>query len=794
MPQTQKTQAAEVARNTYFETGTREASPDVVTIAATLVSAAVVICALYFGREVLIPLACAFLISFALNPLVSWMVSVGIPRIAAVIAVMTMIVLVLAGLVLVLGAQVRSLSEELPSYQYTIRGKIDDMRAQFKIPAGLDNAIDVVKDDEKAPPATVEGPQRVEVVPRPRQPLETAIEWLAPSLQPLATAGIIFVFVFLALLDRSDLRNRLLRLLGGNLHRSTDAIEEAGKRISRYLLMQLIVNISYAIPMAIGLWLIGVPGALLWGTVAAIMRFVPYVGPLISAVFPIALAFAVDPGWSMVLWTVALILALELVSNNIVEPILYGTSTGLSALSLIAAATFWTALWGPIGLILSTPLTVCLLVIGKNIPQLRFFDTLLGSMPALDTPTRIYQRLIADDADEAVDLATTEVAKTSVGAFYHEIGIPVLRLANDDYLRHATPEHRLRVSSGMEEMLEELREEFPPALGAIPSPPVLCIGGKWEMDTLAAEMLAHALGREGIPARSRAASTLGASKLPELDLQDGDVVVLSYFSSTPVVAARHLCRRLRRHWPNLKVVLALWDAPPELLADDALRDLGVEGVVISMEEAIHRIRRMVAPEVTETAQKPSVPKNEDARVEALHATGVLSGDAREELDAIALRAADVFNVDFAVISAIDTDKEFIIGQSRLLPGGPEGDQRGMLVIPRDEAVCDQVVATGEPLVIVDVNRDPRLSDNPTVKRWNARFYAGTPLRTSEGFVFGAMCILDKEPRTFDADEMKVLATMAADVVAEITGDLESDDESKVEASSASATVGQQVPD
>lgn len=319
---------------------------DAVRVAATLVSAAIIICALYFGRDVLIPLACAFLISFALHPLVSWLVRIGLPRIGAVIVVMTMILALIGGLVVVLGAQLRSLSEELPTYQSTIRAKIDDMRGQFKVPAVLDDPMSAVEEEPKSEPsARLDAPQRVEVVPRSKEPIEMASEWLAPSLQPLATAGIVFVFVFLALLDRSDLRDRLLRLLGGNLHRSTDALEEAGTRISKYLLMQVIVNVSYAVPMAIGLWLIGVPGAMLWGAVAAIMRFVPYVGPLISAVFPIGLAFAVDPGWSMVLWTVALILLLELISNNIVEPVLYGTSTGLSAMSLIAAATFWTALW-----------------------------------------------------------------------------------------------------------------------------------------------------------------------------------------------------------------------------------------------------------------------------------------------------------------------------------------------------------------------------------------------------------------------------------------------------------------
>src|SRR5690606_10999592 len=192
-------------------------------------------------------------------------------------------------------------------------------------------------------------------------------------------AGIVLLFVVLILLDRDDLRDRLIRLMGGNLHLATNALDEASQRIGRYLRMQFIVNSSYGVPMAVALWFIGVPGAILWGVVAAIMRFVPYVGPMISAVFPLALAFAVDPGWNMFLWTLGLILLLELISNNVIEPWLYVTSTGLSTLSIIVAATFWTALWGPVGLMLSTPLTVCLLVLGRYLPALRFMEVLLGN-------------------------------------------------------------------------------------------------------------------------------------------------------------------------------------------------------------------------------------------------------------------------------------------------------------------------------------------------------------------------------------------------------------------------------
>lgn len=775
---------------------------DVVRIAATLVSAAVIIAALYYGQDVIIPLVCAFLISFALNPPVAWLSRRGVPRIVSVIAVMIMIVAVLASMVGVLGSQLRSLSQELPTYQWTIRTKLADLRAQLKAPGFLEGALETVetvqkevKANDKPPAATAAeaGPQRVEIVPTPRDPFETAMEWLQRSLEPMAKIGIVFVFVFLALLDRSDLRDRLLRMLGGNLHRSTDAIEEAGKRISKYLMMQLIVNVTYGIPMALGLYMIGVPGALLWGTVAAVMRFVPYVGPMLSAIFPIGLAFAVDPGWNMVIWTVALIVFLEVVSNNIVEPMLYGTSTGLSAMSLIASATFWTALWGPIGLILATPLTVCLLVIGRNIPQLQFLDTMLGSLPALDLPTRVYQRLLANDAEEAIDIATTAIDESSPQEFYNDVGLEVLRLASDDHLRHATAEHRLRVATGMDELLDELREEYPAKISTDTKPRIVCIGGKWEADTISCEMLCHALALDGIPAIYRPATTVSAASVAKLDLEGADTVCVTYFSSSPAMPARHFCRRLRRRWPNLRIVLALWNAPPELLVGDAHEALGADEVVTSIEEAIRRLHRIVAPEAAEDAQKAEVPENDEERVAALHATGVLSGSAREDLDAAATRAADVFTAGFAVISAIDKDQEFIVGQSKQLAGPLTKDGTDMIVIPRSDAVCDHVVSTGETLVIEDTERDPRFAENPTIKLWNARFYAGAPLRTADGKVLGAMCILGTEPRTLDDRELAILETMAADVVAIITGD-EAGAAEPPERADSSATLGQPVPD
>jgi predicted PurR-regulated permease PerM len=774
--------------------------PDIVKVAAALVTAAILLAGLYYGRNILIPLAIAFLITFALNPPVIWFVRRGFPRLLATCLVMVTVVSALIGLGVILGAQVRSIAVELPAYQSTILTKLSDLRQNLKAPGLFDGALKTLErvqkevESKEDRPADGPVPQRVEVVPTPQTPFEQAFAWLVRSAEPLATAGIILIFVFLALLDIGDLRDRFLRLLGLNFHRSTDTIQEAGARISRYLLMQLLVNVSYAVPLAAGLWIIGIPGALLWGAVGAVMRFVPYIGPLIAATFPITLAFAVDNGWSMLLWTVALIVVLELIINNIVEPLLYGTSTGLSAISLITAAILWTALWGPVGLILSTPLTVCLLVLGRNLPQLGFLDTMLGSTPALDVPARIYQRLIANDADEAAEIASTEIEKSSVVSFYNEIGIEVLRLASEEYLQNASAEHRLRLASGMDTLLDDLKDQYPSSLGPEAKLTVLCIGGKWEIDALAGEMLAHALAFEGVAAVSQPAAIVNADSLAKLDLKGADIICLSYFTSNPAIPAGHTCQRLRRRWPNIRIVLALWNAPPELLTDESRAAFKADAVVTSVEEAVRRIHRIVAPEEAKAAQQAPMPDNDAERVNALQATGVLEGGKREALDALAKRATDVFNTSVAVITTIDRDREYFVGQSGKLPNAIIDDTGTLLPMDREHAICNYVVANEKTLVVADIERDPRFADNETIEQWNMRFYAGAPLRAADGLIIGALCILDSEPRTLEENEVALLETMAADVVATITTrDAEGDTSVKSAPVASSATVGQAVP-
>lgn len=350
-----------------------------------MVIAAVVILGLYVGRDVLLPVALAALLGFLLDPAVSRLKRWGLPRVVSVALVMVLALGALGAGALYVGNQVTSLSAELPTYQNTIRQKLRHVKPYFNGPGVWDGAVKVLNtvETEIGQGDARRRVQKVEVQEPEVKPIQKALELLSKVAEPLATTGIVFLFVVLILLDRSGLQDRLLRLMGPNTHMASDALDDAATRIGQYLRMQLFVNLSYGVPMALGLWWIGVPGAILWGILAAVLRFVPYIGPMASAVFPLTLAFAVDPGWSLLLWTLALILVLELISNNVIEPWLYGASTGLSTLSIILAATFWTALWGPVGLILSTPLTVCLLVLGRYIPGMGFLEILLGSRQCL---------------------------------------------------------------------------------------------------------------------------------------------------------------------------------------------------------------------------------------------------------------------------------------------------------------------------------------------------------------------------------------------------------------------------
>ncbi len=794
---------------------------------AGLVIAALLIAGLYAGRTILVPLALAFLLSFVLDPLVVRFKRIGLPRLPAVLLVVALTLSVLGVAAVFVTNEARVLSEQLPAYQTTIRKKLRGLAKELRAPGMFDGAkrtLEVVQDEVEAAAPALTGSsnrrsggavQKVQVEPPVLTPAQQAVAAFDALKRPLTDAGLVLVFVIFILLDRVDLRDRLLRLLGANLHRATDAMDEAGARISRYLTMQLMVNVSYGIPMALGLWAIGVPGAFLWGALAGLMRFVPYVGAFVAALFPLTLAFAVNPGWSLVLWTIGLILLLELISNNIIEPWLYGASTGLSILSLLVAATFWATLWGPVGLIMSTPLTVCLLVIGRYLPQLAFLDVLLGSQPVLDEPTRIYQRLLAGDPEEAIELSVNQIEslKGSVPTFYGQVAVPVLRMAMGDHMRVATPEHRLRLFDGMDALLDDLEEQYPPPLTAslLPSaqPPIVCLGGKWELDHIAARMAAHAVGLQGWPAQTRAFGTLTAGHLDELALDGVRVVCVVWLASEPAAAARNFCRRLHRRWPQVRIVLALWGEPLEPLeAGDAAQSLGADAVALSLAETVACVAELQGNDLHDAFEEAPIPEDDAARVQALLDSGVLDSDGvRQACLHAAKRAADIFDVPQAMVSLVDGKHQIDLCSHGALEtdgegaGSSEDDgdhddaPQHSDRMPRRLSLCAHVVALRKAMVVPDVGRDARFAGNPALRGRGVRFYAGAPLRDAAGHVLGSLCLLDASPRAFDPRELRLLQAMADDLMATWQGQGAATQASVPPASEEppSATVGQRVP-
>jgi predicted PurR-regulated permease PerM len=450
-------------------------------------------------------------------------------------------------------------------------------------------------------------------------PLETLRNVGGPLIAPFATAGLVVVLVIFMLLQREDLRDRVLRLVGGReVARATEAMDDAAKRISRYLLMQLIINLLYGIPVGIGLYFIGVPNPILWGCLATVLRFIPYLGPVLAALFPIALSFAVAPGWTLPLLTVGLFVILELFSNNVLEPWLYGSSTGLSPVAILVAAVFWTMLWGPLGLLVSTPLTVCLVVLGRHVPQLAFFNVLLGDEPALDPEVKFYQRLLARDPDEATELAEEYLEDGSLDKLYDSVILPALVHAEQDRLRGsldgATVQGIAEDTIGVIEELEEehlLSDEATSDIAAVSlkPPTVLCIGARNGLDEAAAAMLVHLLTQRGAGARMVPRAEISARNLGSLEREGIALVCLSYVNPGATQHAQRTIRRLRQHFgTRVRVMLGMWAADPSPeVPQELLQATGADLMVTSLRQAVRQIeedepeRPAVAPRSRTTA-------------------------------------------------------------------------------------------------------------------------------------------------------------------------------------------------
>ncbi len=583
----------------------------------------IVVAALYFGREVFVPMALAVLLSFALGPPVLLLRRWHINRVPAVIAVVVLAFALIASVGAVIGSQFAHLAENLPGYQTNTIEKIHSLRDSTtssgivgRTATMLSNlGNEMTKSRERAASVTANGPPvlaldiwqqkpvPVEIrTPNPT-PLQLIQEIAGPLLQPLATAGIVIVFVIFFLLQRQDLRDRFIRLAGArDLRRTTEALDDAARRLSRYLLLQSAINASVGILVGAGLWFIGVPNPALWGILAMLLRFVPYIGPIIAAAFPAALAVAVDPGWAMMFWVIGLFLAIELVTGYVIEPLLYGHSTGLSGVAVLVAAAFWTLLWGPVGLLLSTPLTMCLVVLGRHVEHLQFLEVLLGDQPALALEERFYQCMLADDPDEAAHQAEAFLKDKPLSAYYDEVAIRGLALAQLDVNR-GTLDHarRVRIKEGVDWVIDDLSDhDDAPALeleategASLPSmrrTTVLCIAGRGSLDEAAAAMLAQLLAKHGIGARIVPSEAVSVANLPRLDVADVQVACLSYLEPGSFTNARYLVRRLRRRLAQAKIIDGFWTLTAQEAEErNALTATHADCVVTTLQQAVEQV-------------------------------------------------------------------------------------------------------------------------------------------------------------------------------------------------------------
>jgi len=549
----------------YISSGTR---PKRSTVIALLVAAAV----LYLAQEVLIPLAVALLLAFLLAPAVRRLEQWKLGRVASTLIVALVGFGLIFGIAGVAGSQAVSLGAQLPEYRHNIAKKIRALRHP-KSDTNIGKAAEAIKDIEKE--AAPERPP-IPVKESPANAFEATADFMAPVAKPLAMAVAVIVFTIMMLLNRESMRERVIALLGpGRIQLTTKAMAEASYRVSRYLSMQLVVNAMFGIPFGIALYLIGIPNALLFGLLGMVLRFIPYAGVWVAAAMPAILAFAIADGWAPVAWTLGVFFVLETLLAYVIEPWLYGKSAGLTPLAIITAVVFWTWLWGPIGLLLATPLTVCIAVMGRHIPELGFLNLLLGVEPVLAPEERFYQRLIALDHEEAQQVAEAHVTAHGIAATFDDVLLPSLTLLEADRRKAALEPARERyIYEHARRIIEELEYTAPATAGG---EGICIVPAHDETDHLAAVM----------------ASRLLAAPVVESPGQKCKAVLISAVPPGAAAEAGYLARRLRRESPNLKIVVGLW-GENNGRSTERLQKLGVDAVITRIAEAADLLRRLAS--------------------------------------------------------------------------------------------------------------------------------------------------------------------------------------------------------
>jgi predicted PurR-regulated permease PerM len=565
----------------------------------TLAVVVVVVAAMYVAREVLIPITLSILLSFVLAPLVGRLRRLGLWRAPSVLLAVFVALSIILTLGLVIGTQVADLGRNAGVYAHTIEQKVDTVRTLVTEQAATLSARLGRTDVPKPPPAkpgpgpASPKPMTVEVQQPDPTPFEVIERLAIPVLSPLGSLGIMLVVAVFILMQMEDLRDRMIRLFGsGDLHRTTAAMDDAAARLSRYFLAQLALNAAFGVVVAVGLFIIGVPSPALFGIVAALFRFVPYVGAVGAAILPLLLAAGVDPGWSMVVETAGMFVIIEGITGQVLEPLAYGHTTGLSPVSVVIATIFWAWLWGPVGLILSMPLTLCLVVLGRHVEHLQFIDVLLGDQPALTPAESFYQRMLAGDADEALDQAEVLLRDRSLSQYYDDVALRGLQMAANDSLRGVLTQGQLdHIQESIGALVTDLAEhddDGPRAAPGAAAGTVLCVAGRGLLDESAGLMLAQILSKRGLHARMASAAAASRGAIESLDVSGVSAVCISYLEAAGSVSAlRYLMRRVRARAPGLPIVIGLWQAEPDLLNEDRLKaTIGADQYTTSLRDAV----------------------------------------------------------------------------------------------------------------------------------------------------------------------------------------------------------------
>jgi predicted PurR-regulated permease PerM len=591
-----------------------------------LASIAVVVAALYLAKELLVPLTLAVLLSFMLSPVCDWLERHHLPRIPAVMVTAVLGFAALGLLVWIAVAQMNDLAPKMPEYQANLQAKLHSANAYAisalskvtKASQDIGQNLPELEGPQELP-GSRERPYSVRVISSPASPLEVVGGVFGTVLGGFASAGIVIVLVVFFLIRREDLRDRFIHLIGKDqVTVTTQMLEDAGTRVSRYLSMLLFINATYGTAVGIGLYLIGLPNAVLWGILAATLRFIPYLGPWIAAAMPIGLAMAISTGWLAPLLSIGLFVVLELFSNNVMEPWLYGKRTGVSAVAVLVAAVFWTWLWGVVGLLLATPLTVCLLVIGKHVPQLSFLDVLLGNEPVFEPAKRVYQRLVAGDQEEAAELVEDYCANMPIVEVYDTMLISALALSETQWRRGDFSEDRHKyILQSVREIVQEQgerRQEMPATKGSESqneavgdSHPavaadqaglccVLCLPARNEADEIAGLMLSQLVDLPGCDAETAPVPSAANDLIALVRQRKPQVGCISAMPPAAMMHARALCKRLRGRVPEGNLVVGLWYAQGDLNKAKERIGCGPDiHVVATLAEAQQQIRLLMQP-------------------------------------------------------------------------------------------------------------------------------------------------------------------------------------------------------